>query len=223
MESKHAEELSCLRVEKSKVEGICDQAIQDKQRLQEWTDDHLNETRERLSSSQMAVQAAEGARADLEDRCKTAEGIVTTMREQMRRLARDSAMQQQEAAEQLEQLHAVATANQERLNTELTEAASSSAQASQKVQIERSKRDEVERRLAQQMEVAHLAQMKSVRAMEDAETAAREQVQSKLGDMIRTHRQDMDGLRMENAKLQGSYEHSVSFAFLASTVHDAPR
>lgn len=209
IQSKYEKQLAALRVEKAKAEGSCEQAIQERQKLQEWVHDHMEATRERLLNSSAAVEAAESARSELHPRLAKAEAEAARLRDQLRRLARESAAQQQSVASKLEHLQATATAEQDRLKAQLLDKSAELDAQKKSTAVERSRREDTERRVASEVEAARLVEINSAHAIEDAKAQLETSMQQTELRIEQRYQQELEGLRLEKAKLEGQYEHSV--------------
>jgi hypothetical protein len=222
IQSKYEKQLAAVRVEKAKVEGARDQAIEERQRLQEWVHEHMEATQERLLNSSAAVEAAEKARVELQPRLDKSEAEVRRLKDQLRRVARESASAQQQAASQLEHLQAVSQAEQMRLKAQLAETSNELEEQCKKAALEKDRREVSERRVESDLEAARLSERNASHAIEDARAELDTALQQAELDIARRHREEIETLRLEKARLEGQFEHSVrqAAAILAAVLRD---
>ena len=208
IQSKYEKQLATLRVEKAKVEGGRTQAIEERQKLQEWVQEHMDATKDRLMNSAAAVQASETARAELEPQLAQSVAEARQLKDQLRRLARESASSQQQAAGQLENLQTASAAQQERLRAQLAEVSAELEEQRKMAAGERDRREVSERRVASELEAARLAELNASHAIEDAKLELGTAMQQAEIDISASHRQEIEKLRLEKAQLEGQFEHS---------------
>jgi chromosome segregation ATPase len=209
IQSKYEKQLTAVRLEKTKVQVAYDQAVQERQRLQEWVHEHMAATQERLLNSSAAVEASEKARIELQPRLETAESEVRGLKDQLRRTARESAYAQQQAAAQLEHLRSVAQAERGDLEAQVSDMATALEEQRKKTAAERHRREASDLRVESELEAARVAEQNAVHAIRDVKTELGTTLEHAELEIARVHREEMDRLRMENAKLEGQLVHSV--------------
>lgn len=98
IQKKYEAQVSVLRVEKARVEGACEQALAEKEKLQLWITDHMENSKERLLNGQEAVAASERVRDELETQIVELGREILSLQEQIAALERQNRQQQYTAA-----------------------------------------------------------------------------------------------------------------------------
>lgn len=209
IQRKYEKQLTSVRVEKAKVQVAYEQAVLERQRIQEWVHEHMAATQERLLNSSAAVEASEKARVELQPRLEKSESEARGLKDQLRRVARESAYAQQQAAAHLEHLRSVAQAERGKLEAQVADMATALEEQRKKTAAERQRREASERRVESELEAARVAEQNAAHAISDVKTELGTALQHAELEMARINREDMDRLRIENAKLEGQLEHSV--------------
>eukprot|EP01043_Picozoa_sp_COSAG02_P014110 COSAG02_NODE_576_length_20112_cov_13.577625_3_plen_2119_part_00 len=209
IQRKYETQLTAVRVEKAKFQVAYDQAVLERQRIQDWVHEHMAATQERLLNSSAAVEASEKARVELQPRLEKSESEARGLKEQLRRVARESALAQQQAAAQLEHLRSMAQAERGELQAQVADMATALEAQRKKTAAERQRREASERRVESELEAARVAEQNAAYAISDVKSELGTTLQQAELEMARIHREEIDRLRIENANLEGQIEHSV--------------
>ena len=209
IQSKYEKQLAAVRAEKAKIEVSYDQAVQERQRIQEWVHEHMAATQERLLNSSAAVEASEKARDELQPRLEKADAEVRKLQNQLRRVTHESARAQQQVATQLEHHRSVSQAERGRLEAQVAQMTIELEEQRQNTAVERDKREASDRRVDSELEAARVAEQNAMHAIRDAKTELGTTLEEAELRIAQIHREEIDRLRFQNAKLEGQLEHSV--------------
>ena len=223
IQSKYEKQLAAVRAEMAKLEVSYSQAVQERQRIQEWVHEHMAATQERLLNSSAAVEASEKARVELQPRLEKADAEVLKLQNQLRRVAHESARAQQQAATQLEHHRSVSQAERGRLEAQVAQMAIELEEQRTKTAVERDKRAASDRRVESELEAARAAEQNATRAIRDAKAELGTTLEDAELRVAKIHREEIERLRFQNARLEGQLEHSVrnhvdDFASLLASV-----
>jgi hypothetical protein len=122
----------------------------------------------------------------------------------------------------LEHLQAVSQAEQMRLKAQLAETSNELEEQCKKAALEKDRREVSERRVESDLEAARLSERNASHAIEDARAELDTALQQAELDIARRHREEIETLRLEKARLEGQFEHSVrqAAAILAAVLRD---
>lgn len=205
IQSKYEKQLAAIRADKAKIEVARDQAVQERESLQEWLHEHMTATQERLLNSSAAVEAAEKVRVELQPRLEKSDSELRRLKDQLRRVTRESASAQQQAASQFEHLKS----ERSRLEVRVADLSSKLEEQRTRTAVERDRREASDRRMEAGVEAVRVAERNAADAIRDAKAELGTALERVELEITRRSREEMELLRLTNSKLEGQVEHSV--------------
>jgi hypothetical protein len=188
IQTKYETQVAALRVEKARVEGACEQALTEKEKLQLWITDHMEASKERLLNGHEAVAASERARAEVQAQNVELGREILSLQEQITALERRNLQRQHTVASARDRERASVDAKIVQLHAQMEAAQAASCASRDALEAEKQKKIEAERQAAEEIATMRIVQIEHTRMLHEQREAyeaaiheATSQIQSEPG------------------------------------------